>query len=48
MKNLGDLLAQKDDSGYGHKTLTREAAESAVAKLRAFAAWAEAELVTLP
>lgn len=44
LKHLADLLAQKDDSGYGHKTLTREAAEGAVAKLRTFAAWAETEL----
>ena len=44
LKHLADLLAQKDDSGYGHKTISRGAAESAVAKLRIFVTWAEAEL----
>ncbi len=44
LKQLVDLLVQKDESGYGHKSLTRDAAERAVTKLRAFAAWAETEL----
>jgi hypothetical protein len=48
LKHLAGLLAQKDDSGYGHKMLRREAAETAVARLRAFAAWAETEVVALP
>jgi len=46
LKHLSDLLAQKDDSAYGLRSLGRDVAEGAVAKLRVFAAWAEVELAT--
>lgn len=45
LTRLGRLLKQKDDSAYGHRSLSLEQARSAVEHAEAFAAWAEAELV---
>lgn len=45
LTRLARLLKRKDDSAYGHRALTLDAARAAVAQAEAFAAWAEAELV---
>jgi hypothetical protein len=42
---LGRLLKRKDDSAYGHRSLTLDEARSAIEQAEAFAAWAEEELV---
>lgn len=39
------LLKRKDDSAYGHRALTLDAARAAVAQAEAFATWAEAEVM---